>query len=316
MTATAGQASDAAIRTGSKSFALASRLFDRRTRQLVWDLYAWCRHLDDVTDGQALGHGHVDVADRAARVAELRRLSERALAGDDSGGEAFASLARVAAATALPPAYVHDHLVGFEMDASGRRCDTLDDTLAYCYHVAGVVGLMMAWIMGVRDRPTLLRGCDLGLGFQLTNIARDVGDDVRAGRLYLPGAWLREAGITLTPGEALDVAAGERLAPVAARLIAEADRYYASAWHGLPRLPWRSAWAVATARHVYADIGHEVRRRGPRAWEARVVVGRGRKAGRLVQALGEALWAVVARRGRGTPPRTGLWTPTPPAGHG
>jgi phytoene synthase len=314
--AAAGPATDAAIRAGSKSFALASRLFDARTRGLVWDLYAWCRHLDDVTDGQVLGHGHDEVADRAARVAELRRLSERALAGDGGGGAAFAGLARVAAATGLPPSFVDDHLVGFEMDAAGRRPDTIDDTLVYCYHVAGVVGLMMAWIMGVRDRVTLLRGCDLGLGFQMTNIARDVGDDVRVGRVYLPGAWLREAGVALPPGAALDADARVRLAPVVSRLIAEADGYYASAWHGLPRLPWRAAWAVATARHVYADIGREVRRRGPRAWDARVVVGRGRKAGRLVQALGEAVWAVAARRRMAAPPRAGLWTPALPARHG
>ncbi len=84
--------------------------------------------------------------------------------GTAPAGPAFAGLARVVAATGLPRRYVHDHLAGFEMDAAGRCYETLDDTLSYCYHVAGAVGLMMAWIMGVRDEDTLLRGCDLGIG--------------------------------------------------------------------------------------------------------------------------------------------------------
>jgi phytoene synthase len=305
----------AAIRQGSRSFALASRLFDPATRALVWDLYAWCRHLDDVTDGQSLGHGHHAVVDRAARVATLREQSMRALAGDTSAGPVFEGLARVAAATRLPAEYVRDHLAGFEMDAAGRRYETLEDTLGYCYHVAGVVGLMMAWIMGIRDEPTLLRGCDLGLGFQLTNIARDVDDDARHGRVYLPAAWLREAGATVVPGIPLAAETRVRVAPVVARLLREADRYYASAWHGVARLPWRSAWSVATARHVYADIGHQVRRRGPAAWDERVVTSRTRKVVRLGQALVESLWAVSVNRPRTAPPRGALWTP-PGGGHG
>lgn len=308
MTAAGVAAQDEAIRAGSKSFALASRLFESATRPLVWDLYAWCRHCDDVTDGQVSGHGHAVVADRAVRVAELRRLSDRALGGDGAAGPAFAGLARVVAATRLPGRYVHDHLAGFEMDAAERRYDTLDDTLSYCYHVAGVVGLMMAWIMGVRDQDTLLRGCDLGMGFQLTNIARDVNDDVVNGRIYLPAAWLGEAGATLVAGEAMSLPAREAVVPVVARLLDEADRYYASAWYGVSALPWRSAWSVATARHVYADIGAVVRRRGASAWDTRAATGRGQKVGRVVQALGEAVWSVT-RRHAVRLPRQGLLTP-------
>jgi 15-cis-phytoene synthase len=304
----------AAIRAGSRSFALASRLFDPVTRAHVWDLYAWCRHLDDVVDGQVLGHARHPVRDGPRGVAELREQSMRALAGDASGGPVFAGLARVSAATHLPAAYVRDHLAGFEMDADGRRYETVDDTLAYCYHVAGVVGLMMAWIMGVRDEPTLLRGCDLGLAFQLTNIARDVDDDARHGRVYLPGTWLREREVILMPGQPMGPETRVRVVPVVARLLDLADGYYQSAWHGVARLPWRSAWSVATARHVYADIGHEVRRRGATAWDTRVVVSRSRKIARVAQALVESAWAVAVLRRTPAPERRGLWTP-PAAAH-
>jgi phytoene synthase len=300
---------DAAIRSGSTSFALASRLFDPHTRLLVWLLYAWCRHCDDVTDGQVLGHGQSAVNDRASRVEQLRRSSLRALNGDGGGGPAFAGLARVVVATGLPARYVHDHLAGFGMDAAGRSYETFDDTLTYCYHVAGVVGLMMAWIMGVRDDGTLLRGCDLGIALQLTNIARDVNDDALNRRVYLPAAWLRERRIALRAGQELDPATRRAVAPVVARLLGEADRYYQSAWGGIGKLPLRSAWAVATARHVYADIGHEVRRRGPHAWDQRVSTSRTHKLLRLVQAAGEAAWLVSTGRQRSMPARQGLWTP-------
>jgi phytoene synthase len=168
--------------------------------------------------------------------------------------------------------------------------------------------------MGVRDDATLSRGCDLGLAFQLTNIARDVDDDARNGRVYLPGTWLRERDVPLVPGAPLSVEARRRVAPIVARLLDEADRYYASAWHGVPRLPWRSAWAVATSRDVYADIGRQVRRRGAAAWDERVVVSRARKVARLSQALATSLWAVTMHRHRTAPSRQGLWTP-PRTGH-
>ena len=128
------------------------------------------------------------------------------------------------------------------------------------------------------------------------------------GRVYLPAAWLREAGATLMAGQALSPAARQAVVPVVGRLLDEADRYYASAGHGVPALPWRSAWSVATARHVYADIGDVVRRRGALAWDSRAATGRGRKVGRLVLALGEAVWSVT-RRHAARPPRRGLWTP-------
>lgn len=301
--------SEAVIQRGSKSFATASRLFDSRTRLLVWDLYAWCRHCDDVVDGQELGHGALSTEADGAALVELRERTEQALAGRASGPPPFPGLARVVRETGLPAAYVRAHLDGFAMDVEGRQYGSLDDTLQYCYHVAGVVGLMMAWLMGVRDEATLLRGCDLGLAFQLTNIARDVGDDAAAGRVYLPAEWLRAAGGTPEPARLMEAGNLAAVVGTTRRLLDEADRYYASAALGVTRLPFRCAWAVATARHVYADIGHEVRRRGERAWDARVSTSTGRKTRRLFQALAEAAFARGVSRFRQLPPRQGLWQP-------
>ncbi len=303
---------DAAIRAGSKSFAAASRLFDDHTRRLTWALYAWCRHCDDVVDGQQLGHGAIAREGRADALAGLRRETERALAGATDGAPPFAGLAWVVRETRLPPAFPRVHLDGFAMDVEGRRYETLEQTLEYCYHVAGVVGLMMAWLMGVRDEPTLLRGNDLGLAFQLTNITRDVAEDAAAGRVYLPAAWLRGEGASADASGLMAPANRDALVRVVRRVLDEADRYYASAGVGVARLPFRCGWAVATASHVYGDIGRVVRRQGGAAWETRARTSSARKMVRMVQAFGETVGRRALRHVVEAPPRPGLWTPVLP----
>lgn len=291
---------DAAIRVGSRSFALASRLFTADLRQLVWALYAWCRYCDDVVDGQSAGHGAVARDTPREVVTQLRARTARAVArgqawraghpvdgeGDGEGeGEPFAGIARVVAATDLPEAYITAHLDGFAMDVDHRGCATLDDTLTYCHHVAGVVGLMMAWLMGVRDADTLASGRALGIAFQLTNIARDVMDDAAGGRVYLPATWLHDEGV---PPDAATLSAPMHRAGVVRvthRLLDTAATYYDEAARGIDRLPFRCAWAVGTARYVYGDIGHRVRRDGIRAWERRASTGAARKGWRVLQAL-------------------------------
>lgn len=258
------------IAKGSKSFAAAARLFDPGTRRSAVLLYAWCRHCDDVVDGQVSGHrdGLASPSDVAERLVVLERQTRAALSGGAVADPAFAGLREVAARHAIPRRLPLRHLDGYRMDVEGRRYVTLDDTLDYSYHVAGVVGVMMARIMDVRDEAMLDRASDLGLAFQLTNIARDIVEDAQAGRVYLPETWLAEAGIPT--GEVAHPEHRARLAVVAARLIDAAEVYYDSAAPGIAALPRRSAWAVATARDVYRQIGIEVRARGAAAWDRRV----------------------------------------------
>src|SRR5690606_18381279 len=185
MTDTVVERSEDAIAKGSQSFAAAAKLFDRETREDAVMLYAWCRHCDDVIDGQVVGHDQAkDFREgQRHRLAELREKTSAALAGEASGEYLFEALRRVVARHDIPHRHPQELLVGFEMDVEYRRYRTIEETLDYCYHVAGVVGVMMAMIMGVRDRAVLDRASDLGLAFQLTNIARDVIDDARAGRV-------------------------------------------------------------------------------------------------------------------------------------
>ncbi len=303
-------AASEAIRKGSKSFAAAARLFDRPSREGAILLYGWCRHCDDAVDGQELGFRMGAGASGSAldRVAALEGQTAAALRGEPARHPAFAGLAEVVRRHAIPERHPAEHLAGFRMDAEGRRYETIEDTLDYAYHVAGVVGIMMAHVMGVRDPAVLDRACDLGLAFQLTNIARDVIEDAEHGRVYLPAAWLREEGLPLGPdGDAaralLDPAHRGRIAAVATRLVAVAEAYYASADVGIRALPPRAAWAVATARGLYRAIGLEVVRRGDRAWERRVSTSRAAKLRHVATGAASSLFARALSR-RPAPRRT------------
>jgi 15-cis-phytoene synthase len=295
------------IEKGSKSFAMAAKLLPASIRDDAMMLYGWCRHCDDVIDDQELGFAAQGPgADTPAkRVAMLRHKTIEALAGR-ADEPVFIALGRVAHKHSIPERHPLELLKGFEMDASGRAYETLDETLSYCYHVAGVVGVMMAMIMGVRDSATLNRASDLGLGFQLTNIARDVIDDANAGRIYLPRAWLAEAGVPA--GELAGPRHRQAVFAVARRLLREADAYYRSALYGMTKLPLQAAIGIGAARRIYRDIGRIVTARGAAAWDRRAAAGKSRKIAAALSGAAAALRAHTLLRLTPAPPRNGLWT--------
>jgi 15-cis-phytoene synthase len=298
------------IAKGSKSFAGAAKLFDADTRASAFMLYAWCRHCDDEIDGQVLGYGRQAVRRPPTEVlAELRSKTIAATAGKATE-PIFVALQRVVEKHHIPAVHPLELIAGMAMDVetetAGRTYQTLDDTLAYSYHVAGVVGVMMAMVMGVRDTAVLQRASDLGIAFQLTNIARDIVADAEVGRVYLPDDWLRAAGLTAaTLGKPAN---RHVLAAVTSDLLHVAETYYASAQAGLPHLPVRSAWAVAAARRVYRDIGTIVRARGAQAWDERASTGKRRKLAGVGLAAADAATARVFGPIQYDVPRTGLWT--------
>lgn len=289
------------IARGSKSFAMASKLFDAQTRERAWLLYAWCRKCDDIADGQDHGGRMHGVADGQERLAKIRMLTGAALRGEGTGDPAFDGFGLVMRECAIPACYAHDLIEGFALDAREWRPRSEADMLRYCYHVAGTVGCMMAVLMGVdpADEATLDRACDLGLGFQLANIARDISEDEAADRCYLPEEWLVEMDIP--PGEHMKPWVRPRLATLARRLADMAAQYEDSARHGTGALPGRAAWAVLAAAGIYGDIAREVARRGEHGWDHRVVTSKAEKIGWLLRAglqtLGRARrWPASTRR--------------------
>ncbi|MEO1135699.1 MAG: phytoene/squalene synthase family protein [Pseudomonadota bacterium] len=306
-----------AIAKGSKSFALASLFFDKETQAQVHMLYAWCRHCDDVIDGQTLGGDAPDAtlsqAEMQSRLETLRAQTRLALADKPTGAPAFDGFATVVRRCAMPERYPMDLLKGFAQDVDRQTYPTIDDLMGYCYGVAGVVGVMMAIVMGVApdEEETLDRACDLGLAFQLTNVCRDVIDDAAGGRIYLPLDWLSDAGVPLSPEAVCDVRYRDAVVRVVHRTLFEADRYYASASQGARRLPLRAASAVLAARNVYREIGRRVINRGARAWDSRTVISAPRKAWLAASGITASLVQAGLCRHRSLAGRDGLWSRSP-----
>lgn len=295
------------IARGSKSFAAATHLFAPDLRRDVRFLYAWCRYCDDLTDGQDLGHGRIATA-KSEVVRRMYEHSMAALDGSPPPGLPYLALAELARNHPIQRSLVEAHIHGFELDVAGWQPQSLDDTLQYCYHTAGTVGVMMAGIMGVRDTITLHRASDLGIAFQLTNIARDVAEDALGGRSYLPQEWRTAAALEIA--DLADPAQRARVFPLVQRLILEAEPYYASAAIGIRALPRRAAWAIASARDIYRDIGQQILKRGPQRLGERSYTRTARKLWRFVTA---APAAMAARQTRSQPRRAALWTPSAPA---
>lgn len=277
-----------AINEGSASFAFASRLFDVYTQEKVWMLYAWCRRCDDIADVQDMGGNLGDQQHMHERIGAIRALTARAFQGLPTADFAFDAFGVVAKECRISPQQAEDVIVGFEMDADGWRPATEQDLLRYCYHVAGAVGVMMAQVMGVApgNQDVLDRASDLGIAFQLANIARDIGQDAEVGRCYIPQNWLDEFGIA--EGEQMLPENRKALVQIARRLVDLMEIYAASAEEGTASLSFRSRWAVLAAMRIYTGIGRRVRDRGASAWDRRVRTSAFSKVSHVISAFRQA----------------------------
>ena len=293
---------------GSTSFRLASQMFGRSLREDIWRLYAWCRFCDDEIDGQDHGHGAEVLSDeeRAARLERLRRDTKAALAGEEVAVPAFKAFQRVAIDHRIAEAWPLEMLDGFAMDVDNTSYQTTESTLRYCWGVAGVVGVMMASIMGISDEAVLRRAQDLGIACQLTNICRDIAEDAANGRVYLPADALARAGLGAAPRDVTAAVGTGPLFAVASDLLGLAERYYASSRAGIRFLPFRAAIAIAAARGIYREIGRRILRGGPKATAARMVAPRSVMLWLVARGLLIAIWSRLEPRG--LPPREPLWS--------
>ncbi len=263
------------LRSGSRTFFAASLVLPRAVSDPAIALYAFCRLADDAVDQDDV---QVGVMSR------LRDRLARAYAQQPLPSPADRAFADVVARFAIPRKLPEALLEGLEWDAEGRRYQTLQDLIEYAVRVAGTVGAMMSLLMLRRDPEVVARACDLGIAMQLTNIARDVGEDARAGRLYLPMQWMREEG--LDPEEFLaNPCHDARVAKVIGRLLAAADVFYRRSIAGIGALPLSCRPGIHAARLIYAEIGREIERCALDSISHRRVVSAARKCRLLASAL-------------------------------
>jgi phytoene synthase len=251
---------------GSRSFTVASWLLPRRVRDPAAAFYAFCRVADDL----------VDEGDPSRGLDQLRARVDDVFGGRRLDDPIDRALAMVMADARVPRAVIDALVEGFAWDAGGRRYANLDELHDYGVRVASTVGVVMALVMGCRDAAALARACDLGAAMQLTNIARDVGEDARRGRIYLPLDRLEAAGVDPDAWLARPTAAqGVRVTTL--ELLDEADRLYQRASAGIGALPSDCRVAIRAASAIYRDIGRVIRRHGGDGVTRRARVGATRK---------------------------------------
>lgn len=251
---------DAVLARHGRSFHFASRLLGPRHGSRAARLYAFCRHLDDI-------------ADETRDAAQARSALERVridLEQDRSADPATQDFLALRRETGMAAAPALDLIDGLQGDLCDVAVHDEAELIGYAYRVAGTVGLMMCAVLDARDPAARPFAVDLGIAMQLTNIARDVGEDARLGRRYLPAGWVGGASPEqiADPDRQLQAT----LRDATARLLGLAERYYRSGEAGLGFLPARPRAAILVAARVYRAIGREIAAGDYRSWDRRAVV--------------------------------------------
>ncbi len=232
-------------------------------RRAITALYAFCREVDDAVDECADPHL------AQTKLAWWRDEIRRSFSGEPQHPVAVA-LAPVVRRFDLPAEHFQEIIDGMEMDLQQNRYLDFKALQLYCYRVASVVGLMAAEIFGYGDRRTLRYAHDLGLAFQLTNIVRDVGEDARRGRIYLPLDELRR--FEVKPAEILEARHSERFRRLMEFQIERADGMYAQALAALPAADRKSQRAGLVMAAIYRSLLGEIRRDGCRVLQQRIAL--------------------------------------------
>ena len=277
--------------SNSRSFSFAARFFPADAARTVARVYAFCRVTDDLVD-RAEGEGPAALE---AVLDEWLVLSRRAYQGRATGVELVDRVMGEMASAAVPFVYAVELVEGMRMDLRREAYPTSAALRVYTYRVAGVVGMWLTELFGVRDEATLRRAGAMGHAMQLTNILRDVGEDGRAGRIYLPADLMARHGIT--PGALLAMCRGDGLVGIGYiqlvdELMREAEASYALAFEAIPRLPEFFQRPVAVAAHVYRGIHAQIRRNGYDNLGLRARTGTATKA----MLAARALWELRAAR--------------------
>lgn len=248
-----------------KSFRFAGRFLDKQQLEDCARLYRFCRFIDDLVDEAS------DAVTARSQLEVLKDNLDRGCSADPIVQD-FIELTRQCQMQAR---VVSELIKGIESDLTPVLLQSESQLLRYCYRVAGTVGLLMCDVFGVSDTNARNHAIDLGIGMQLTNIARDVKEDASIGRRYIPSDWIGEASpeALATPRQTPLRSINESVA----RLLALADKYYASGGQGLRFLPSRAQAGITIAAGVYREIGVVLSERGFDIHSGRAQVGLLRK---------------------------------------
>lgn len=234
----------------ARSFYFSSFVLELSKRKAAYAVYAFCRHCDDRVDEGGLDESDPETA-RTALLADFH------LALEARGFPWAPAFAQTVKRYGIPRRYLEELIHGVCLDAETVRIVDWEELRCYCYYVAGVVGLIMARIFGLRDLAAEKQAVELGWAMQLTNICRDVGEDIERGRIYLPAQEMARHGVH--ESDLLHGRAHNGFQRLLAEVIERSDALYASAEQGIPLIDDRSARACARVMsRVYGGINREI----------------------------------------------------------
>jgi phytoene synthase len=228
----------------AKTFSLACRFLPTSKRRAIWAIYAFCRHADDLVDTPDAG---------GARMA-LHAWRDELLRAYDGAPRhpIMVAYADVLRTYPLPLQPALDLLSGIEMDLTPRRYEDWDELRQYCYAVASTVGLLTLPVLGHNSPEAADRAVELGLAMQLTNILRDVGEDARLGRVYLPLSEIRRFGYSVD--RLMQGTVDDAFRDLIAFQIERARDQYARARPGIGLLDRNARLPVHLASVLYSRI--------------------------------------------------------------
>lgn len=237
-----------AAQSGS-SFYYAFLFLPPQRRRAITALYAFCREVDDVVDectDTGLAH---------TKLAWWRQELDRLYAGEPQHPVTRA-LGPAIQPFGIKHGYLAEIIDGMQMDLGQNRYPDFAALEQYCHRVAGVVGLLAASIFGYQDERTLGYAHTLGIAFQLTNIIRDVGEDSRKGRIYLPLHELQQFGVSAA--DILHARENENFVRLMAFQIERAERYYRSAFEQLPLADRKAQRPGLVMAAIYRTLLREI----------------------------------------------------------
>ena len=257
---------DESLALNGESFHWAKRFLGQKMGSEAAKLYAFCRLLDDMADG--------DIENGPQRLINIR---EALIEGNTNADPALRSFAPLMEDQEFPlPVLIA--LIDGLLDDQRDEVIIADEAelLRYAYRVAGTVGLLMCHVLNCHDLDAKAHAIDLGIAMQLTNIARDVLEDAQMGRRYLPTTWTGD----ITPQEIIDCAAepdsenAKKITQSVERLLEMAESFYISGAKGFSSLHWRAHMSIAIAAKVYRQIGIQLADKGYVWHEGRQVTTR------------------------------------------
>ena len=239
------------MKINGKSFYFASQFFGKKQMRIISKLYSICRYIDDCADELAPEESKKALDDFERELASIYDNTSKTT----NTRKTLIELAQ----NGVKKQHLTTLISGARFDVNQEKIEKQKDLIIYAYKVAGVVGLMLSPLLGVKSPRAAAHAIDLGIGMQLTNICRDVLEDARNGRLYLPMDEIKEAQINFSELERRG-ATPARLKTIVKRYLDIADQYYDSGLKGLSYIPIRSRFAALSAAYIYRAIGEKIRR--------------------------------------------------------